>query len=333
MDESSMLIPWHAFRGGGLSADSIDANPQLLGAMYLRKHAMECRVLADVPHGLVVPHLDDADGGDCGAVPGRGVVRGGARVAPDVVDDARAEVAWDYVGDYYVPAVEKLAPEGGAEGRQEGGRRERGREAGRGEGRQGGEGFDTGNKVSRKSVISGSQNIILGGKTVIQTDCVIRGDLRRTGGGHAVVVAIGRYCLLAQGSIIRPPYKTYKGIFSYYPMKIGDHVTIGEGSIVEAATIGSFVHIGKNCVIRSTRGTDFFYIVSAAFPRRDGRFAIVKDCCCIADNTIIPPNTVVPSFSVYEGSPGIFKDELPECAQELYESKTKDFYSKFTPRD
>ena len=38
-------------------------------------------------------------------------------------------------------------------------------------------------------------------------------------------------------------------IFSYYPMKIGDHVTIGEGSIVEAATIGSHVSIGKNCII------------------------------------------------------------------------------------
>lgn len=73
-------------------------------------------------------------------------------------------------------------------------------------------------------------------------------------------------------------------IFSYYPMKIGDHVTIGEGSIIEAATIGSFVHIGKNCVI--------------------GRFAIIKDCCRIEDNTVIPPNTVVPSFSIYEGSPG-----------------------------
>jgi hypothetical protein len=48
-------------------------------------------------------------------------------------------------------------------------------------------------------------------KTIIQTDCVIRGDLRRTGGGHAVVIAIGRYCLLSQSSIIRPPYKTYKG--------------------------------------------------------------------------------------------------------------------------
>ncbi|KAG2176473.1 hypothetical protein INT43_005713 [Umbelopsis isabellina] len=172
---------------------------------------------------------------------------------------------------------------------------------------------DTGNKVSRKSVICGSQNIILGGKTIIQTGCVIRGDLRRTGGGHTVVVAIGRFCLLSQGSIIRPPYKTYKGIFSYYPMKIGDHVTIGEGSIVQAATIGSYVTIGKNCVI--------------------GRFAIIKDCCCIEDNTIIPPNTVVPSFSIYDGSPGSYKDELPECTQELYEQKTKDYYSKFTPRD
>lgn len=34
-------------------------------------------------------------------------------------------------------------------------------------------------------------------------------------------------------------------------MKIGDHVTIGEGSIVEAATIGSHVNIGKNCIIVS----------------------------------------------------------------------------------
>lgn len=35
-------------------------------------------------------------------------------------------------------------------------------------------------------------------------------------------------------------------------MKIGDHVTIGEGSIVEAATIGSHVNIGKNCIIVRT---------------------------------------------------------------------------------
>lgn len=40
---------------------------------------------------------------------------------------------------------------------------------------------DTGNKVSRKSAIYGSQNIILGGKTIIQPSVVLRGDLRRAG--------------------------------------------------------------------------------------------------------------------------------------------------------
>ena len=47
----------------------------------------------------------------------------------------------------------------------------------------------------------------------------------------------------------RPPYKTYRGNFNYYPMKIGDHVHIGAGTAVEAATIGNNVEIGKNCVI------------------------------------------------------------------------------------
>lgn len=32
-------------------------------------------------------------------------------------------------------------------------------------------------------------------------------------------------------------------------MKIGDHVHIGAGTVVEAATIGNNVEIGKNCVV------------------------------------------------------------------------------------
>ena len=38
-------------------------------------------------------------------------------------------------------------------------------------------------------------------------------------------------------------------MFSYYPMKLGDLVTIGAGSVVEAATIGNGVEIGKGCII------------------------------------------------------------------------------------
>lgn len=48
---------------------------------------------------------------------------------------------------------------------------------------------------------------------------------------------------------MRPPYKTYRGAFNYYPMKVGDYVHIGAASVVEAATIGNYVEIGKNCII------------------------------------------------------------------------------------
>jgi dynactin-5 len=37
--------------------------------------------------------------------------------------------------------------------------------------------------------------------------------------------------------------------FSFYPMKLGDHVFVGEGAVVEAAVVGSMVHIGANSVI------------------------------------------------------------------------------------
>lgn len=36
---------------------------------------------------------------------------------------------------------------------------------------------DTGNKISRKSLIEGKSNIMLGGKTVIMAGAVVRGDL------------------------------------------------------------------------------------------------------------------------------------------------------------
>ncbi|KAF8911528.1 dynactin, subunit p25 [Gymnopilus junonius] len=183
---------------------------------------------------------------------------------------------------------------------------------------------DTGNKVSRRATIAGPQNIILGGKTIISSGAIIRGDLRRTGPGHAVVISLGRYCLVGEGCVMslsvtlsdRPPYKTYRGNFNYYPMKIGDHVHIGANSVVEAAQIGNHVEIGKNCVI--------------------GKFTIIKDCARIADNTIIPPNTVVPALSLFSGSPGgfcRFVEDLPESTQEMVEAQTKQYYTRFQPLD
>ncbi|KAG5519689.1 hypothetical protein PMAC_001845 [Pneumocystis sp. 'macacae'] len=170
---------------------------------------------------------------------------------------------------------------------------------------------DTGNKISRvRTTILGSQNIILGGKTIIHAECTIRGDLRRfKGSQQSIAIMIGKYCSLSLGTVIRPPSKTYKGIFSYYPLKIGDFVQIGEGSMIEAASIGSYVKIGKQCVI--------------------GKFCIIKDCVEIQDGTILPENSVIPSFSLVAGTPGLVIRELPECVQELFEIECRKKYNEF----
>ncbi|KAJ1831729.1 hypothetical protein LPJ63_004071 [Coemansia sp. RSA 2711] len=171
---------------------------------------------------------------------------------------------------------------------------------------------DTGNKVSRRSLISGSQNIVLGGKSIVHHKCTIRGDLRRAGPSHQAAILIGRFCSLGPHSVLRPPYKSYKAVFSYYPLKIGDHVDIGPNSIIEAASIGSHVRIGANCIV--------------------GRFAIIKDCCLIEDGAVIAPNSVIPPFShVAAGPPARIVAQLPESTLEAFEALSKDAYAKFVP--
>jgi len=162
----------------------------------------------------------------------------------------------------------------------------------------------SGNKVCRQSVLCGSQNIMLMGKTIIQSHCIIRGDLAN--------VKIGRHCVISSQAVIRPPFKKFTKGVAFLPMTIGDNVYIGEDTIVNAASIGSYVYIGKNCVI--------------------GRHCVLKDCCLIADNTVLPQGTVVPAFAVYSGSPGLFSSELPECTQDIMIDFTKGYYEHFKPK-
>ena len=58
---------------------------------------------------------------------------------------------------------------------------------------------------------------------------------------------------------------------------------------------------------------------------------MLKDCCMIEDNTILPPETVVPTFSRYGGSPATKVGELPECTQDMMVDFTKSYYNNFTP--
>ncbi|CCC13399.1 hypothetical protein SMACR_06897 [Sordaria macrospora] len=168
---------------------------------------------------------------------------------------------------------------------------------------------DTGNKVARKATLVGTQNIMLGGKTVIQPDVMIRGDLARTippaqsagssGPANNTAVAIGRYCFLSKGCVLRPPGRMYKGVFTFMPLRLGDHVFVGPGTVVQAAQIGNHVHIGGKVVI--------------------GEFAIIKDYVKVLDGSVVPPNMVIPSFSIVAGQPARIIGEIPEGGIEAFE--------------
>ncbi|ORY69094.1 dynactin subunit 5 [Pseudomassariella vexata] len=178
---------------------------------------------------------------------------------------------------------------------------------------------ETGNKVARKANLVGTQHIMLGGKTVIMADAMIRGDLARTAPtsssssssgtapGSNTAVFIGRYCFLSKGCCLRPRDASTRArhaddtpsAFTYMPLRLGDHVFVGESAIVQAAAIGSHVHVGKNVVI--------------------GEFAIIKDFVRVLDDTVIPANMVIPSFTVVAGQPARIVGEVPEGGHEAFE--------------
>ncbi|PYI33001.1 dynactin Arp1 p25 subunit [Aspergillus indologenus CBS 114.80] len=182
---------------------------------------------------------------------------------------------------------------------------------------------DTGNKISRRSLIHGTQHIILGGKTVIQSDAVIRGDLYRSASSSAssaaaahkptpsmsapagaasasaapqpppsVAITIGRYSYIARQAILRPPSRLHRGVYAFYPLKIGDHVFVGERAVVEAASVGNHVHIGRDAVV--------------------GSMAILKDFACVLDGAVVAPGMVVPSWCVVGGAPARIVGEVGE---------------------
>jgi len=162
----------------------------------------------------------------------------------------------------------------------------------------------TGNKVSRKSVLCGSQHIVFNGKTIVKPKVVVRGDLAN--------VRIGRHCIVESNTVVRPPYKRFKKGIMFFPSTIGDHCLIEEDVIIESGQIGSFVHIGKGAII--------------------GKRCILKDCCRILPGTILGPDTVVPPFAVFAGTPGQCVGQLPECVLELHREYTMNYYKRFQPR-
>jgi hypothetical protein len=120
--------------------------------------------------------------------------------------------------------------------------------------------------LNKSAYLIGMQNIVLGSKvlchplsflcfwavsphtvsvlttqTVVGSGVLVRGDLAK--------VKIGKYCLILENSVIRPSFKVLSGGLSFFPTQIGSYTHIGKNCVIEALKIGSFVRIGDNCII------------------------------------------------------------------------------------
>lgn len=160
-----------------------------------------------------------------------------------------------------------------------------------------------GNKISRKSVLCGSDKICVLGKAVVEAGAVIRGDL--------AAVEIGKHCIIGENVVLRGPDQLYKGGVVFIPIYIGKHVVIERDSTVQAASVGSHVWVGRGCAI-------------------DKR-CVIKDCVRILDGTVLAPGTVVPPYTVYGGVPGRMVGRLPESYPRTVEALTTSFYEHFKP--
>lgn len=150
------------------------------------------------------------------------------------------------------------------------------------------------------------------GKSIIEAGATLCGDLRRKGGGHAISISIGIFSRIASNATLIPPSSVTSILadstvnsFSHSPMRIGEYTVIGAGTFVESTSIGSFVNIGTNCVL--------------------GAFSVVKDCCTILDDAVIPAYTIIPPFSVV-GTNGVCNYDANESMQEQMICKSRWYY-------
>ena len=178
---------------------------------------------------------------------------------------------------------------------------------------------ETGNKISRRATILGPKHIILAGKCVIQHDVLVHGDLvtprahssstsstsKTAADGKAappaetVSIHLGRYVFVSNNVTLHPPSRlstspsTGQQSLMYHPLRISDHVFIGSNAHIRAATIGSHVYIGANCVV--------------------GNLCIIKDNVRVEDGAVLPANSMWASGRVVAGSPARVVGEVGEA--------------------
>ncbi|KAL8759589.1 MAG: hypothetical protein Q9184_003572 [Pyrenodesmia sp. 2 TL-2023] len=170
---------------------------------------------------------------------------------------------------------------------------------------------ETGNKVSRRAQLHGTQHITLGGRCVIHPGVCIRGDLvrpaaapshppnstssnpqpkssntRHTKPTPPTSIALGKYTILSPHVLLRPPSRPSQSFpqgLTYHPLTLGSHTFIGARCVIEAAQVGDHVVVEEGSVV--------------------GSMAILKDGCRVLKGSVVPKGMVVGAGLVVGGRP------------------------------
>jgi dynactin-5 len=156
---------------------------------------------------------------------------------------------------------------------------------------------ETGNIISRKSRLEGTPHIVLSGRVVLQPGAVLRGDLAppidpSKPTAPRTSISIGKYTYVAHGAEIHPPSRVLpsSGELVNIPLRIGEHVHIGERSKISAASIGSYVYIGEDVTV--------------------GNACIIADRVKVLDGAVLSAAMQVPSGMVVGGKPARILGEV-----------------------
>jgi dynactin-5 len=80
---------------------------------------------------------------------------------------------------------------------------------------------------------------------------------------------------------------------------------------VSAAEICDHVFVGKNSII--------------------GQSSVIKSCCYIMENSLLPPDTVAPPFSILAGNPAKIVGKMPVNTSQIMTDLSNELYYKFIP--
>ncbi|MCJ1306842.1 hypothetical protein MMC25_000485 [Agyrium rufum] len=201
---------------------------------------------------------------------------------------------------------------------------------------------DTGNKVSRRSQIHGTQHIVLGGRTVIHADVCIRGDLARPahvpsrtagatdaattrGAPNQVSVSVGRYTILSPGVILKPSIRTPASSSSHARSVSSSTLVVPTTTDSSAATAQSsaallppstFIPqsispqtlISPDAIVHAATIGSNVVVGKGAYI---GKMVVLKDNVMVLEGAVVPDGMVVPSGWVIGGRPARYVGDVP----------------------